>query len=91
MENGIGCEVDFCDARKQWCCVCKSGVNFVDSAKEISESMSGNGENTAEDLTMKMEALKTGKNEAAKRVSWSGCWRKWRRWMKIDVKKKWKN
>ena len=73
MENGIGCEVDFCDARKQWCCVCKSGVNFVDSAKEISESMSGNGENTAEDLTMKMEALKTGKtkqpNELAGRVA----------------------
>ena len=54
--------------------------------------MSDNGENSAKDLTMKMEALKTGKtklksedNKTAKRVSGSDCWRKGRRWIKIDV------
>ena len=54
----------------------------MDSAKEISGNMSDNGENLAEDPTMKLEAFKSGKtkikssgNKTAKRISGSGRWR----------------
>ena len=58
----------------------------MDSAKEISGNMSYNGENSVEDPTMKLEALKAEKqkikssdNKTAKRISGSGCWRQRRR------------
>ena len=61
VEIGFGGGVDFCDARKQGCCFYQSKRNFVNSAMEISGNMSNNGENSEEDSTMTVEALKAEK------------------------------
>ena len=56
----------------------------MDSAKEISGNMSDNGEDSAEDPTMKLEVLEAEKRKlkaaiTRQLVSGSGCWRQRRR------------
>ena len=67
MENGIGRAVDCCGARKRWCCFCQIQGILDFAMQEITGNLSDNGENSARDLIMRVEALKAEKRRLKRR------------------------